>query len=439
MIRFRSVTSPAAAALLLIHVPASGEVQMSPLTTFAGDGWLAPLEVSWLSDTGATERSIAYSASNDTLYVASRNGGPHIRMLDGTAGTELNAASEGVAMTGVSGGTFPINCVAATPDGVLYASNLVSPVTAASGFKIYRWDDVGSGPVTVFNSNTITAGRMGDTLDAFGSGASTLLVAGESNSTGTGARNGYAIFAPPAAGTDFTGTLVTFSGANPAAGDFRTGITFLDADSVIGSQGGGGFKFTSFAGSTGTFDQAKLLTNTSERPMDYIVLGGIPLLATLECNGNTTAPPTTYSTVRIYDLTVFNTPVLVASGRIATSYNTQGTSGPGTGSVQWGKVTGNSATLYALSTNNGIQAFTVTAAPPEPALEFKTLQFNGSQLTATWASAAGRTYRFEASKDLSVWTPVATALPAGAGGTTTYVWNIPAGFSDRAQVRVVRE
>ena len=137
---------------------------------------------------------------------------------------------------------------------------------------------------------------------------------------------------------------------------------------MVGSQGAGGFKFTSFAGSTGTFDQAKLLTNTSERPMDYIVLGGVPLLATIECNGNTTTPPVTFSTVRLYDLTVFNAPVLAASGRTATTYNTQGTSGPGTGSVQWGKVTGNSATLYALSTNNGIQAFTVTvtaaAVPP---------------------------------------------------------------------------
>ena len=422
-----------------MNAPAFAEVQMSPLTGFAGDGWLAPLEVSWLSDSAATERSIAYSAANNTLYVASRTGGPHIRMLDADTGAELNAGSEGVAMTGVSGGTLAINCIAATPDGVLYGANLVSPVTAASGFKIYRWDDVGSGPVTVVNSTAITAGRMGDTLDAYGSGPSTLLVAGESNSTGTGARNGYAIFAPPAVGTDFSASLVTFSGANPAAGDFRTGITFLDADSVIGSQGTGGFKFTSFSGATGTLDQAKTLTNTLERPMDFMVLGGVPLLATIECNGNTTAPAATYSTVRVYDLTVPSAPVLAASGRTATSYFTQGTSGPGTGSVQWGKVTGNSATLYALSTNNGIQAFTITASPPEPALEFTAIQLTGSQLTATWASAAGRTYRFEASGDLSTWTPVATGLPAGAGGTTTYVWSIPAGFSGRAQVRVVRE
>lgn len=351
-----------ALALTVSRSPAA--VTLEPLASFSG-GWLAPLEVSWLSDTGATERSIAYSASENRVYVASRNGGNYIRILDADTAAELGG--DGVSMGGVSGGFFAISGVGVSGDGVLYGCNL--RLSAATPFKIYQWTDTGSDPVTVFDSSSPTVtgfseARIGDTFDVTGSGASTLLIAGESNGgTTPGPRNGYAVFAPPAAGTEFTGSMVLFSGTNPAAGDFKIGMTFTNPDTVLGAQGTGGTKFTRYSGTTGTFDHARVLTTTSERPMDYLVLGGRPLLATIETNGNTTTPAATYSSVRIYDLTTPTAPAIAASGKTATSYFAQGVSGPGSGSVQWGKVTGDSATLYALSTNNGIQAFTVTVTP----------------------------------------------------------------------------
>jgi hypothetical protein len=342
----------------------SAQLSMTPLTSFSSDGWLAPGEVSWLSSSAATERSIGYSKQSNELYVASRGTGVNVRILNAATAQEINVANSGLDMTGVSGGIFPINCVRVAEDGVIYGCNLCSPVSVNSPFKIYRWADSNAAPELVFTSSIITPGRMGDTFDAIGSGSNTLLVAGESNSAGSGSLNGYAVFTapPPDSGIEFTGLLVGFLGSNPAAGDFRTGITFTDSDSVIGSQGTGGFKFTSFAGATGTFEQAKVLTNVRERPMDFIVLGGRPLLATLETNGNTTTPDASYSEVRIYDLTVPATPVLAASGRTATNYNSQGTSGAGTGSVVWAPLSDSTANLYALSTNNGIQAFAVSAS-----------------------------------------------------------------------------
>jgi hypothetical protein len=54
-------------------------------------------------------------------------------------------------------------------------------------------------------------------------------------------------------------------------------------------------------------------------------------------------------------------PALVASSKLATSANPNTN---GTGQTTWGTVTGKTATLYAMNTNNGIQAFTVTV--PEP-------------------------------------------------------------------------
>jgi hypothetical protein len=72
-------------------------------------------------------------------------------------------------------------------------------------------------------------------------------------------------------------------------------------------------------------------------------------------------------------------------------------------------------------------------------MEFTSIALTGGQLNATWASAPGRTYRFEASPDLTTWTPIVSGLPAGAGATTSYAWTIPGTFTDRAMVRVVRE
>jgi len=437
-------------ASLALPVLSPAQVTMTALTSFAGDGWLQPGEVSWLSTTAANERSIAYSPVPNHLYVASRTGGSFIRILDGTTGAEVNAGNNGVTMTGVTGGTFAISSVAVAGDGVLYGCNLVSPtVTVANPFKIYRWDDIGSAPAVAVTTGTITLGRMGDTLDAIGSGAETLLVAGEGATPNpTTTPGGYAIFSTND-GTNFTGSLVTFpppvppAAPVPANGAFRAGLTFTDADSVIGSQGTGGFHFTSYSGTTGTHEQSKVLSTVLERPMDFLVLGGKPLLATLETNGNSPIPPAeTFSTVRVYDLTIPATPALVASGRTATSYTAQGTSGPGTGSVRWGNVTGNSATLYAISALNGIQAFTVTMPVTEPPpMVFSTINLNAAAgtLTVAWNSVTGATYRVEASSNLVDWVPVASAIPADASGTNTFVWTIPAQFTSRAQLRVIKE
>jgi hypothetical protein len=431
--------------LLLFSLPltASAEVTMTPLTGFGGDGWVAPLERPWLSDTGATERSIAYSKATDHLYVASRNAGNHIRILNPDTGEEATGPGElNLTPDVVSGGTLPLSAVCVANDGPIYACNLVSPISGTVPFKIYRWADETSVPTVAFTSTTITGTRIGDTLDAFGGDTATLLVAGEGNVGTTGSRNGYAIFTTND-GINLTGSLVTFPvivPANPLAGDFRTGITFTDADSVIGSQGTGGFKFSRYSGTTGTFEQAKILTNVMERPMDYIVLGGKPLLATLETNSNANPAPDSYSTVRVYDLTNPAAPVLAAFGRTATSFFVQTTAGAGTGSVTWGKVTGNSAKLYALSTNNGIQAFTVTV-PDETPFVISSVNLNAAagKLTISWASTPGRTYRVEYSGDLTTWANAAAGIPADASATNTYEWTIPAGVANRALVRVVRE
>ena len=72
------------------------------------------------------------------------------------------------------------------------------------------------------------------------------------------------------------------------------------------------------------------------------------------------------SLVQVFDVSTPNTPLSLASGNNTTGMLTA--NGNGTGGVSWGSVTGNSATLYAMSTNQGIQAFTFTVPEPTSAL-----------------------------------------------------------------------
>jgi len=324
-------------------------VNMQALTTFGGgDGWLSPAEYSILDNTPAdTTRGIACNPVTGNLLVLTRDGGLSIRILDGATGTQTGTMS----VTGISGGTFTGNHIAVADDGVIYACNLASPVSSANPFKIYRWAEEGEAPVMAVSSSAVTAGRLGDSFNVFGSGTGTLLVAGESNSSGTGTRNGFGVFSTTD-GINFTATQVTFGTNPPAAGDFRLGITFLDSNTVMGAATSSNFRVADFTGGTGTLMDSTATSSSGERPMDYAVIGGTPLLATVDTNS---------ALVRIYNMTDPFTPVLAASLNLTTG--THVTNNSGLGAVSWGPETAGSARLYALDTNNGIQAFTVIITP----------------------------------------------------------------------------
>lgn len=344
-----------AACGFLFSFSASAQFSITALTGFGGsDGWLAPGENSYTYlGTANNERGLAYG--NGHLYLVSRNGGSFIRILDPLTGGDLGALNLGSGI--VSGGTFAVNQVGVGGDGAIYVANLATGPTA---FKVYRWADESSTPTVAYNAVPLTGARVGDSLDVSGSGSSTRLAAGFSNSTSVPGNNGYAIVDPTAG----TSSAVSFSGGTPVAGDFRLGITFgANSSSVLGSQGGSttSMRNTTYDGSfTGTLVGNLTLSSTLERLMDYKIINGLSLLATISTGD---------STVRVWNITDPVTPVLLGS-----KLNTSGTltANPnGTGSVAWGDVVQNgdgsaTAKLYAMSSNQGIQAFTVTVPVPEP-------------------------------------------------------------------------
>jgi hypothetical protein len=325
-------------ALVSLTSAFGATVTMSPLSSFGGgDGWFAPGEGGYgFLGTANLERGLAYG--NDHLYLVSRNGGSSIRILNPLTGAELGTLA--VDTNTITGGTFPVNMVDVGADGVIYVGNLTTSGTSA--FKVYSWANESAQPVVAFNALSGLP-RTGDSFAVYGSGTSTRIVASGSTSSGF-------VSVDPSTGT---GTAVSVAGT--AVGDFRLGMTFVDEDTVVGTQGGTGnpFRFVDYVGSTGTLIASPAPTSTSERPLDYTVVAGVPLLATID---------TVNSLVRIYDATDPANLVLVASGN-----NTSGTlaaNANAAGAVAWGAGSGDTISLYAMSGNQGIQAFSVTV--PEP-------------------------------------------------------------------------
>lgn len=334
-----ALLSTTAAQAALFH-------ELDALTSFGGgDGWLAPAEggISYLG-TGNNERGLAYNSGTGNLVLVSRSGGLNIKLLDGATGADNGFLDQGTGI--ITGGTFAASMVGVGGDGAIYVGNLTVS-SSTSAFKVYSWANEAATPTVAYSGDPIGGvGRFGDNLDVIGSGSATRIAVGAGNTTLT-TDNSYAIIDPTAG----TATYVGYAATAPAQGDFRLGVTFLDTDTVMGTQGGT-WRVTDYAGADGTLLGSPATTSASERPMDYAMIAGVGYLATID---------TASSLVRIYDMTDPLAPSLVASAN-----NTSGdltSNGNGVGAVAWGDITGSSATLYAMSANQGIQAFTFTAVP----------------------------------------------------------------------------
>ena len=336
---------------LLVCPLASRAAIITALSSFGGgDGWLAPGEGGYtFLGTGSLERGLAYG--NNHLYLVSRNTGSNVRILDPLTGAEVGS----LITTGISGGTNPVNQAGVAADGSIYVSNLTVALNSTTPFKVYKWANEAATPtVALSDSTSLSGARLGDDLALLDTGSTILLAAGYNSTPSISGNNSYAI----ADLTTATSTRVLFGTPAPAAGDFRLGITFTDATHVLGSATTGVYKATSFSGNTGTF-QGTATTGgggAGERLLAATFIAGTPILA---------MQSTTDAHVSIYDITNPLTPVFLGAAN-----NTSGTlsaNANGVGELAWGPVTGNSATLYAMSTNQGIQAFTVTIPPvPEP-------------------------------------------------------------------------
>jgi hypothetical protein len=348
-----------ATAVVTTQIATAATVTLTKLASFGGgDGWLSPGEggTAYLG-TGNNERGLTYG--NGHVYLVSHanvsSSTSNVRILDQNTGADLG----GLNATGITGGTFTVNAGGVGSDGAIYVANLTTQSTT-SPFKVYSWATEGSAPTVAYSGDGgLPGSRLGDDFAATGGGTSTRLAAGFNSSPAVAGNNSYSIIDPSAS----SATAIAFSATPPNAGDFRLGLTFVDATHVLGTAGSSLYRNTSYSGGTGTLVNSPAIPDpagaTADRLLAYTTFGGMSLLA-VQSIGD--------SHVSIYDASDPSTPVYLASGN-----NTSGSltaNGNATGQIAWGAITNNSdgtvsRTLYAMSTNQGIQAFVVTV--PEPA------------------------------------------------------------------------
>lgn len=307
---------------------------LAPLASFGGDGWLAPGELGFNAQTNSTVRGMTYNPATNHLYVVDRDGGLFVDILDGDTGMQVGSLD----VTGISGGTFALSMIDVADDGAIYAANLST--SATSNFKVYRWASEGAAPTVAFDGPA-NRGRTGDSFAVVGAGANTQIVsAGGSN-----------------AGDDFalltTADGLTFSVSNPTAagaatGAFRLGIDLDGAGNVLGAQTGALVTQVAVSGGAAT---AYAVNSAGEALLDFDPT--TKYLATLDFNS---------SDVRLYDGSDLS--ALTAAGFLDLANNTTANvaNGNGVGDLKFGAGP-DGLRLYALNTNNGIQAFRVV---PEP-------------------------------------------------------------------------
>lgn len=345
----RSIAIAALATIAGGQALAVDPIFLNAMTTWGhnGDGWWAPGEngITYLLGTGDGNRSIAYNAATgNVLVTAGTAAAPIVQVLNGSSGVSVGTLN----LAGVSGGTRFLNTIGVTSDGQIYGSNLVASMSSTSPFRVYRWANEGGTATNVLptSSSVIrSANRLGDNIDVIGSGTNAKMVFGF-GATGTG----YAVLTGQT-----TLTPTDYPVAGTTNGDFRLGAAFYDDDTIIGTQNATtAVRISTFSGTNAALDGSITLADLNERAMDVAVVNGRRIMATIQANSNK---------VRIYDLSsnpLSGVQTPLAEANLTGSFNSNGGA---TADLAFGAVNGDTVALYALNTNNGIQAFNVQVVP----------------------------------------------------------------------------
>lgn len=252
------------------------------------------------------------------------------------------------------GGTFPLNMIGVADDGVVYAANLSASLSTVD-LKIYRWDDDGPDTISTVafegdpagiddeTGSSFNAQRWGDSFAVIGSGTDTRLV------LGARASSAVAVFTT-SDGEEFEPTVI--NGVGNGSGNL--GITFESPDTLYANLGNAPLRraVIDLAAASAT-SQSIPTSNVAAVVSPIAVDPEAKLLAGIRL---ATGP----DSLLLYDISDPTAPVLLSE---ATFPYDEGNSN-GVGAVDFG-----TDVVYALDTNNGLHAFSITdtgeVLPPE--------------------------------------------------------------------------
>ncbi len=370
---------------LFAQISRSQDLQLQPLATFGtnGNGWVAPGNTPYLTD-GSTnsyagssgvhelQRSMAYNPTTGHLLVLSRTnvmtGDSYgIGIIDANTGANVGWISISPNNLGTGGNTgFGVNAIAVAADGGIYVCDLTSQSQADSDFNLYYWSsETGSqtyiwqgDPSAGNNTGGTGNSRWGDSIAVTGTGTNTqVLVSSRGNVVAILTPTGPSLTQP----WGCTTILTTVPTAN-----IGYALAYGAASNTFYAQAEGSplylfsYTWTNNSTSAGPSTMGGVATNiqtyaTTNFPQWTGAVGeGLNsqsnLLVELEM------PSGLAANVRLYGIT--NTAVApVLLDRLAWATNETG-DGIFAGSILFG-----GTNVYALTSDNGVMAFSVTNGP----------------------------------------------------------------------------
>ena len=374
---------PILAALLLAGSQRAGAQVTYALTNV----WYVPTNAASANNiitTSDQNRSLDYDAVSNQVFVVAKAGTapqPGIEVLDAATGSFLGLLDKTV----VAGGTFLLNQVKVARDGAIYAANLVSPGSATSITKIYRWanwqspatvawaGNALSNPATGFMVPATPGQRVGDTMDITGSGASTLIVMTIATASPTLSTN--MILFTTTDGINFSNHIIAVSGFT-AGGSGICGVSFYTNNTLLvrtSGSAGNNVALIQFpaniasldagpiaAAQIGSYALPGVLSTTAF--IDYAAAGQGGLLAVaspqnaggVSASGQVAlyADPVVGNGICSLQLASTNYPHLTSNGNLA-------------GAVALGG-SGFAQYIFSLDCNNGVRCSAITTIPAQP-------------------------------------------------------------------------
>jgi hypothetical protein len=355
------------AALLATFVFSCSAI--SPAQSLQNLWELNPPDVDGNIGTDNNQRGLTYNSLSNQVILASRTGGNKAVIYNGDTG-----ALEGyMNLAGVSGGgVFTWNQVACADDGVLYGFNV-----SGTTFKIYRWDatdpsltlTTAYGPADPSHGLLPTA-RWGDNVAIRGSGPATEILAGSHANTNV------ALFTTTD-GTNFSAIRIDIPGINN--NDVRDGLAFYTNNTFWAKRVGRPLILVQYT------------LNTSTTAVGTVIGSFTSSLSPLACvpNAGLLAGVASQNPGQLQLLGLSSLPPTLLT---QTNFLTSNANGNGTGAVVFGGE-GKTNRIYALWSNNGIKAATIswTAPPSAPVI---TTQPNGATV---YTNMSGITFAVTAS------------------------------------------
>ena len=284
-----------------------------------------------------TERGLAYA--NNKIYVASRNGGTKVKILNFIDGTDAGE----LPVTGITGGFFPINDIEGSGNGMLLGCNMTTS-TGTANFKVYKWVNETTDPVVYIDYSSPSNLRLGDKFTLFGD-ISTNAVLFAAAFNGTKVVRWLVING--VVQTPIEITLPVAMGTQPCVA--ATGTT-ADSDFIVNSQGKNIILYSSTGVNKGSL--ANAIIDIDSNSTKYFELNAKKYLAVFQSKQTASSP--LGNNCRIVDITAgFATATIVSTtDRLGDDIN-----GNATGDVDIRFSTSPlSLSAVTLATNNGISA-----------------------------------------------------------------------------------